>query len=370
MSLALLAILPGLFIWTAILVLPWRPWSTRESLDTEALASAEDLADVTILIPARNEAENIANTLNALRSQGQDLNIIVVDDQSSDDTQQIAKSSGLPNLIVVDGKAKAQDWSGKLWALEQGRKSVDTRYTLLLDADISISPGLLATAVNKVKQEKLQMLSLMAFLKMETNWEKWLMPAFIFFFKLLYPFHLANNEKSRFAAAAGGFILLETDVLDKLGGFESIKHALIDDCSLAGKIKKAGHKTWTGLTHSAVSTRNYDQLQTIWQMVTRTAYTQLFYSPLLLLICTLLMLAAFVMPLWGLWQPRDIVIYAAVTLFIQIWCYWPTIKYYNVKPYWVLSLPFAGIIYLIMTWHSAYQYYFCKGATWKGRHYQ
>ena len=369
MSLTLLAILPGLFIWIAILVLPWRPWSTRESLDVETSELHRDLSDITVLIPARNEAENIANTLKALKDQGKGLHVIVIDDQSTDNTQEMAQASELDNLSIIAGQELQQGWSGKLWALEQGRQLVSSRYTLLLDADISLAPGLIATALKKVEQEKLQMLSLMAFLKMETPWEKWLMPAFIFFFKLLYPFHLANKEKSRFAAAAGGFILLETDTLEKLGGFHCIKDALIDDCSLAAQIKKAGHKTWTGLTHSAISTRSYNDLASIWQMVTRTAYTQLFYSPLLLLVCTLLMCAAFILPLCGIFQTNDVLLYAVLTMMIQVFCYWPTIEYYSLSKYWVLGLPFAGILYLLMTWHSAYQHYFAKGATWKGRHY-
>ena len=190
--------------------------------------------------------------------------------------------------------------------------------------------NLIPVVLKKIKKEQLQMLSLMAFLKMETFWEKLLMPAFIFFFKLLYPFHLSNKPNSRIAAAAGGFILIETKVLDQLGGFACIKDALIDDCSLAKHVKKKNYKMWTGMTHSAISIRSYDTLSSIWQMVARTAYTQLFYSPLLLIFCTLLMLAAFAIPVAALFQSGTI-IFGTSILVLQVICYLPTLRYYSVN---------------------------------------
>jgi len=190
------------------------------------------------------------------------------------------------------------------------------------------------------------MLSLMAHLKMQTAWEKLLMPAFIFFFKLLYPFHCSNKPGSKIAAAAGGCILLETNVLDELGGFNCIKDALIDDCSLAKQIKQNGHKIWTGLTHSAISIRSYDKLSTIWQMVTRTAYTQLAYSPFLLLLCTFLMVAAFGLPLVALLQTQSSIFATGlITLCLQVICYLPTLRYYSMNPVYALSLPLTGILY-------------------------
>ena len=369
MELSLLAVMPGLLIWTAILLLPWRPWSTRESLDSDPECQA-DLSDVTVLIPARNEALTIADTLSALKQQGAGLKIILVDDQSTDNTTQVAKSVKLDDLSIVNGSELSEGWSGKLWALEQGRKHVKNKYLILLDADIVLAKGLIPTILEKAKKENLQMLSLMAFLKMQSFWEKLLMPAFIFFFKLLYPFHLSNKPNSFVAAAAGGFIFIETEVLEQLGGFNCIKNALIDDCSLAKKVKQRGYNIWTGLTHSAISIRSYDNVSTIWQMVARTAYTQLYYSPWLLILCTLLMFTAFGIPLLTLTQSQVIIFtIGIVTLCLQAICYLPTLRYYSMQPIYVVTLPFIGILYLVMTWNSAYRYYFGRGASWKGRHY-
>ena len=368
MELTFLAVLPGLLIWLSILLLPWRPWSTRESLDSQTSIENRDLSDITVLIPARNEAENINDTLTALKHQGDNLNVILVDDQSTDNTTELANSVGLENLRIISGTELAEGWSGKLWALEQGRQHVKTPYLILLDADIALKENLIPVVLEKVKTEQLQMLSLMAFLKMQTFWEKLLMPAFIFFFKLLYPFHLSNKPDSWIAAAAGGFIFIESKVLEELGGFECIKNALIDDCSLAKQIKSKKHKTWTGMTHSAISIRSYETLASIWQMVARTAYTQLFYSPLLLLVCTLLMVAAFGLPVAALFQTKTLLV-GLLILFIQVVCYLPTLRYYSMQPLYALCLPLIGVLYLVMTWSSAYRYYFARGANWKGRYY-
>lgn len=372
MELPFLAILPGLLIWIAILLLPWRPWSTRESLDSidnsQSSVQNLDLSNITVLIPARNEASNIVDTLYALKDQGDNLNVILVDDQSTDNTVELAKSTNLENLSILSGKELAEGWSGKLWALEQGRQHVKTPYLILLDADIVLENNLIPAVLEKVQSEQLQMLSLMAFLKMQTFWEKLLMPAFIFFFKLLYPFHLSNKPNSWIAAAAGGFIFIETKVLEELGGFNCIKDALIDDCSLAKQVKKNRHKTWIGMTHSAVSIRSYDTLSSIWQMVARTAYTQLFYSPLLLLLCTLLMIAAFGIPVAALLHSQTF-IFGLSILVLQTICYLPTLRYYSMNPAYAPILPLIGVLYLVMTWSSAYRYYFAKGANWKGRYY-
>jgi hopene-associated glycosyltransferase HpnB len=369
MELSLLAVMPGLLIWLAILLLPWRPWSTRESLDSQSTKDL-NLSDVTVLIPARNEAETISDTLSALKEQGTGLNVVLVDDQSTDNTAILANSIKLNHLLIVSGTELPEGWSGKLWALEQGRQHIETRYLILLDADIVLKPGLIPTLIQMAQENEFKMLSLMAHLKMESKWEKLLMPAFIFFFKLLYPFYLSNKPDSKIAAAAGGCILLETSVLEELGGFNCIKDALIDDCSLAKQVKQKGYKTWTGLTHSAISIRSYNTLSTIWLMVTRTAYTQLAYSPLLLLLCTFLMVAAFGLPIAALLQTQSIIFIAGlITLCLQVICYLPTLRYYSMNPVYALSLPLIGVLYLVMTWSSAYRYYFGKGANWKGRYY-
>ncbi len=360
----------GAAIWLTILLLPWRPWSTNEVLDASSPSAEEDLSDITVLIPARNEAETIKATLPALTAQGRGLNIILIDDQSSDGTGQVARKAMDENLLIIKGESLPSGWTGKLWALEQGRGHIKTPFTLLLDADIEPLPGIIGELKRAMQERDVQLISLMAELRMETFWERLLMPAFIYFFKLLYPFRLSNTGTSRVAAAAGGCILLETRLLHEIGGFDSLRGELIDDCALARRVKTLGYKTWIGLTHSVRSIRPYEKLRTIWEMVARTAFTQLHYSGLLLALCTAIMVLSFVVPGLGFFLPSGMAkFFSALGLAIMILCYLPTLKFYGLPGRWALALPLIGILYLAMTWTSAMRYWLGGGSHWKGRAY-
>lgn len=363
--------LPGLIIWLSIILLPWRPWSTREALDANPASSA-DLSAVSVLIPARNEAGVIAQTLQSLQAQGAIGEIILIDDQSDDGTAECARSTikDTDKLRVIPGKALETGWSGKLWALEQGRVLSTTDYILLLDADIALEPGTLSTLLSMAERDGLDMVSLMAYLRMKSFWELLLMPAFIYFFKLLYPFAISNSSSNLIAAAAGGCILIRRQQLEDIGGFAALKNALIDDCSLARKVKRSGGRTWLGLTHSAISLRPYDGLKSIWDMVARTAYTQLLHSVALLLLCTLIMLAAFVAPVvLVVVMDLPLMLISLTALILMMLSYLPVIRYYHLNPVWLLSLPFAAALYLCMTWSSAIRHWQGTGAVWKNRAY-
>lgn len=362
-------ILPAALVWLGILVLPYAPWRVREVLDAEA--AAPDLSDVTALIPARNEAETIGQTLNALAAQGQGLTMVVVDDQSGDRTVEIARNTTAHGLRVVPGRPLPAGWSGKLWALEQGRPYLSSRLTLLMDADIELQPGALAALRAKLERDRLHFLSLMASLRMQTFWERLLMPAFIYFFKLVYPFRLANDPGCRkIAAAAGGCILLETRLIDEIGGFQALRGALIDDCELARRVKALGYRTWVGLTHSVRSLRCYDELAAIWNMVARSAFTQLRYSTLLLLACTGIFMIAFWLPIVGCVFPNTLARWIAVmTLVAMMLSYLPTLRFYGLSGGWAVALPLIGTLYLAMTWTSAVRYWRGKRSRWKGRVY-
>lgn len=360
-----------LSIWVLITLMPWRPWTSEPFLDADESAPAALLDNITVLIPARNEAPSIPSTLRALDRQGQGFNVIVVDDQSTDDTAVAARNAMNGNLIVVPGEPLPIGWSGKLWALEQGRQYIQTPYTLLMDADIELQPGVLAAAINRLKQEDCQLLSLMAFPRMCSFWEKLLMPAFVYFFKLLYPFRLANSRFPRVAAAAGGFVLLETRLLNELGGFGAIRGALIDDCALARHAKSMNYGTWIGLSHSVRSQRSYQSVREIWDMVARTAFTQLRYSIGLLILCTLLMLLGFMVPLLSLiWPPWSLSnSSAALTLVLMMSTFRPVLRFYGRASAWALAFPIIGILFLAMTWTSALRYWRGERAQWRGRIY-
>jgi hopene-associated glycosyltransferase HpnB len=378
---ALVLILAGLpaLLWLSVLLLPWRPWGVREVLDAEPRdlpgggsdpGRAEDLRDVTALIPARNEAEVIGDVLPSVAAQGMGLAVILVDDGSTDGTAGLARAVMGRPLKLVRGAPLPEGWSGKLWALEQGRRLVETPLTLLLDADIVLSPGIVAAMRRSMRREGAAFLSLMAAPSMTGFWERLLMPPFVYFFKLLYPFRLANEPRSRVAAAAGGLILVETRLFEEIGGLASIRNALIDDCTLASRVKAAGYRTWMGLTHGARSVRPYRGLAAIWAMVSRTAFTQLRYSVGRLLLCTLAIVLLFAVPVAALALRDSLVrVFAAVALLAMTATYAPTLVFYGRSRLWAPALPAAALLFLAMTWTSAIRFFRGERSRWKGRVY-
>jgi hopene-associated glycosyltransferase HpnB len=362
----------GSICWISILFLPWRPWSTREHLEAQTPNPGIDLSNVTVLTPARNEAEVIGQTMRGLNQQGKNLSIVLVDDQSTDDTGVIAKKESTQNLTVISGKPLEDGWTGKLWALEQGRKHIRTPFILLLDADIELEPGMLATLLNKMGTENLDLVSIMAELQMKIFSEKLLIPSFIYFFKLLYPFALGNSPKHKIGVAAGGCILLRTDVLEKIGGFKALHGALIDDCTLAQKVKSSGFATWIGLSHSVKSHRGYKDFVGIWNMVARSAFTQLKYSSVLLLLCTLVMISMFWMPLFGLTcgESKSWRFLYALGWLSMVLTYIPILRYYRRSLLFGFAMPVVGTLYLMMTWTSAIRYFSGRRSEWKGRVYR
>jgi glycosyltransferase involved in cell wall biosynthesis len=203
----------GSLLWVAVILVPWRPWGTRERLEPGDPRDGTDLSDVTVLIPARNERNVIERTLTALRREGKGLRVTLIDDQSSDETASIARSTLPTHLNIIQGDLLPAGWTGKIWALEQGWRSVDSDLVLLLDADIELQPGMLEALKRKLIDENLALVSIMAQLRAESFWEKLLVPAFVYFFKLLYPFAVGNDPRSNLGVAAGGCILLRSDSL-------------------------------------------------------------------------------------------------------------------------------------------------------------
>jgi hopene-associated glycosyltransferase HpnB len=359
------ASLPAL-MWVGLLLVPWRPWSTRERIEADPHAGSVDLSEITVLIPARNEADVIGLTLAGLQSQGSGLQVVVVDDQSNDQTADIAAS--FPNTQVISGQPLPQGWAGKLWALEQGKAHVRTPITLLLDADIQLQPGLLAALLAHKRRENRQFVSLMADLRRTSFWDRLLLPAFVYYFKLLYPFALSNSGFKHVAAAAGGCILVDTEALQRAGAFASLRDALIDDCTLARQVKNAGYRIWLGLSRGVVSLRPYGSLRSIHDMVARSAFTQLGYSSLLLLVVTALFALSYGVPflLLASAQTWRLGLLALVAMMLS---YLPMLRYYHMRLAWALLLPLSAVLYLGMTWSSAIRYWRGVRSRWKDRTY-
>jgi len=358
--------------WVGFALSPWGPWRNREVLDVIDEPDREESHDeITVVIPARNEAEVIQHALQSVIAQGTGLKIILIDDRSDDATVAKARALAYANLRIVDGAPLPAGWSGKLWALEQGRQFVTTPYMLLLDADIELDRGVLNALREKMRRRDLPFISLMAVPSMSSGWEKLLMPAFVYFFKILYPFQAVNSPRAKMAAAAGGCILTESRLLERIGGFVAIKTAVIDDCALAERVKSQGFKIWLGLTHSVKSVRGYRRLKEIWDMVARAAFAQLRYSVGLLVLCTLAMLLVYGIPAVMVASSNIVMRGLSLgSLAIMFLTYVPILRFYNRSWAWALCLPFIAALFLAMTWTSAVRYWQGEQTRWKGRVYR
>jgi hopene-associated glycosyltransferase HpnB len=355
-------------LWLGLLAAPWQPWRCRERLEPDG-RRAPIAGDFTVLIPARNEAAVIRECLVALRAAAAGAPVVVVDDQSDDGTGAIARGAGLDRLVVVAGTPPPQGWTGKLWALQQGLAMVATPRVLLLDADIRLAPDMIAALQHKAG-EGFALVSVCA----EPCWRgiaaRWLMPAFVYFFKLLYPFALANRPGGPVAAAAGGVILVDRGALADAGGFSAWRGAIIDDCTLAANMKRCGHRCWLGLTHGARSLRRAGFVDIV-QMVARTAYVQLRESPLLLLAVSAVMMLAFWIPVVAVASAGGATRWlgAAAWLALAVSCV-PTLVYYRRQPGIAFLLPLTATVYLAMSWYSAWRALRGTRSVWKRRRYQ
>lgn len=324
---------------------------------------------VVAVIPARNEAEFIGASVRSLLRQDYpgSLTVIVVDDDSCDGT---AAAAARASATVVRSHGLPAGWTGKLWALQQGiaaAERLQPDYLLLTDADIVHAPDTLRWLVGHSQSRRLVLASLMAKLRCESLAERSHVPAFIYFFQMLFPFSWVTDDKSKVSAAAGGCILVRADALAQAGGICSIRHALIDDCSLAAKLKTIG-PMWLGLTERVRSVRPYNTFADVKQMVARSAYAQVNYSPLLLAGTVLAMVLTFFAPpllaIFATGWPQYI---AFATWLAMAASFVPTLRLYRLSPLWGIALPIIAALYVFYTLASAVQHWRRRGGQWKGR---
>ena len=370
--------LAALAVWINLLLARGRFWacSVRDDRDGPAADPAR-WPGVVAVVPARNEAEMIPHSLASLLRQDYPgpFSVVLVDDDSSDATLAVTRSLAArapDRLTIVQGAKLPAGWTGKLWAVSQGVARAEAspappEYLLLTDADIGYAPGALRSLVRRAQAEQLAMVSLMAKLRCESLAERALIPAFVFFFQMLYPFAWVNRREAATAAAAGGCMLVRTDALAAAGGIESIRGALIDDCALAAQLKRHG-PIWLGLTERVCSLRPYPSFDDIRRMVARSAYAQLRFSPGWLAATVaglaLAYLAAPSIALLGSGMARWI---AIATWMMMAIAFWPTVRFYRLWPTWTLALPAIAAAYLGFTLDSAWQHARGRGGLWKGR---
>ena len=376
----------SLVIWLFLILFWGQFWRVNHQLEANQDKDIDNntLPTVCVIIPARNEADVIPVSLRSLLLQDYPgkFTIFLVDDQSSDGTAHIAQGVAYaldktPQLQIVTSTSLPPGWTGKLWAMEQGLQTASTLtpdYFLLTDADIEHDPSNLHRLVAKAEAQKLDLVSIMVRLRCQSFWEQLLIPAFVFFFQKLYPFSWVNNPKKANAAAAGGCILIHSEALNRIGGLQIIRQALIDDCSLAKAVKSTHGKIWLGLSTLTYSLRPYDSLKAIWDMVARSAYTQLNYSPFLLIGSLLGMTLVYLLPpiaiIFGLVLGNWIItLISFIGYLLMTFAYFPIIRFYKCSPVFAFSLPIIAFLYTSMTIDSALQHWQGRGGAWKGRVY-
>ena len=368
---SLLALL-SLAIWLALLLGRGFFWRTRERDDRNEPPEPGTWPSVAAVVPARNEAELIARSVGSLLAQDYPgrFRVILVDDQSGDGTGAAALALGNERLTVLNGAAHPAGWTGKLFAVHQGVTRANAEnppdYLWLTDADIAHAPDNLRRLVARAEANKFVLVSLMAKLNCESFAERFLVPAFVFFFDMLFPFAWANDPKKRTAAAAGGCMLVGREALARAGGIEAVRGEIIDDCALARRLKAQG-PIWLGLTERAARLRPYPHIADIRAMVSRSAYAQLGYSPLVLAGTVFGMALLYIVPLAGLAMSGLAALFGAFALAVMAVMFQPMLRLYRLSPFWGLALPAIGVFYAAFTIDSAVQHWRGRGGMWKGR---
>ena len=383
-NIMLLILLISLIAWTFLFAGRGGFWCANQTL-SPALLSDGELPSVIAIIPARDESLTIGMAVSSLANQSYTgkLLVIVVNDNSTDKTVDAALSAAASvghskKLIVVNGAPLKSGWTGKMWAVNQGIKQAvkinpNVDYIFLTDADIVHDSGNLSRLVSKAKKDNLHLVSLMVRLRCKSFWEKLLVPAFVFYFQKLYPFSRVNSFSREEAAAAGGCMLVRRETLISVGGVQSIKGEVIDDCALAKLIKRKA-PIWLGLaTDNTKSIRPYNNLVDFWKMVTRSAFVQLDNSIFQLVTAISSMFLLYWVPpiglIFGHFWTWHVSILAALICILMFGLYLPTLKLYKASSLWGPSIVFAGIIFTLMTLDSARNHWLGRRSLWKGRTY-
>lgn len=334
---------------------------------------------IAVIIPARDEADVVGRAVRSLLQQTgpHRIHIFLIDDASTDGTAQAARNAAIgagqpQNLTVIQGSPLPSGWSGKLWAMEQGIQqaaNIAPDFFLFTDADIEHAPDSVATLVSIAQSRPYDMASFMVKLHCQSVAEKLLIPAFVYFFFKLYPPTWISNPHRSQAGAAGGCILMRPAALAKAGGIAAIRQEVIDDCSLAARVKGNGGRLWLGASATTRSIRPYEGFAGIGRMISRSAFNQLRHSNILLLLSMAGMAVTYLLPPALVFFAHRIAPAAlgGTAWLLMVLSYLPVLRLYRLNPLWALALPLAALFYVGATFHSAWKYWTGQGGEWKGR---
>lgn len=363
-------------IWLYLLTARGQFWRDRPELAD--FPPPTNWPRIAAVIPARNEAEIIGITIRSLTAQDYsgEFGIVVVDDDSDDGTSDLARAAAAESrrpVVVLRGAERQPGWTGKMWTVSQGVVEAEGRFDpdflLLTDADVVHHKANLSELVARAEAEKRDLVSLMPKLHCNTFAERAMLPAFVYFFEMLYPFRWVADPRRPVAAAAGGCMLVRRTALDRVGGIARLKAAIFEDCVLAAAIKHGNPGgVWIGLTDATRDLRIYNSVGEVWQMVARYAFTQLDHSAWKLAGTILSLFVIFLAPPLLFWFGQGLVAaLGALSWLAMAASFQPILRLYGRSPLWGLTLPFIAAVYLGATIHSAQRYWQGKGGLWKGR---
>ena len=362
----------ALAIWIYLLFGRGGFWHMRDALPVGALPAVAP--GVVAVIPARNEALVVARAIGSLAQQRYpgEFHMVLVDDDSSDGTAAAARGAAPAGLLeVVRAGPVPAGWTGKLWATSEGIRAAhrfQAEYLLLTDADIVHPPENLSALAARAGSCGYDMVSFMATLECRTLAERALIPAFVFFFFMLYPPAWIGSVRRGTAAAAGGCILIRREILERVGGLAAIRGEVIDDCALARAVRRQGGRVWLGLSTATCSVRGYASWGEIGRMISRSAFAQLHHSAWLLIGTVLgLALTYMVPPALAIAVRGPAAVLGAGGWFSMSVAYFPALRFYRRSPVWAPLLPAIAAFYLGATIHSAVCYWRGAGGRWKGR---
>jgi hopene-associated glycosyltransferase HpnB len=369
----------SLLIWAYLVLARGGFWRIYPAVPPEKNLGTTDPVRIAVIIPARNEADVVGRAVRSLLQQtGHNvIHIFLVDDASADATAQTARNAAIAegqaqNLTVVSGDPLPAGWSGKLWAMQQGiEHAADSApdFYLFTDADIEHAPDSVSTLVSIAQAGPYDMASFMVNLYCQSVAEKLLIPAFVYFFFKLYPPAWIANPRRAEAGAAGGCILIRLAAMAKAGGIEAIRQEVIDDCSLAARVKRNGGRLWLGASPTTRSIRPYGGFSGIGRMISRSAFSQLRHSNILLVLSMVGMAATYLLPPALVFAGHRVVSAAlgGAAWLLMVFSYLPVLRLYGLNPLWALALPLASVFYMGATFHSAWKYWMGRGGEWKGR---
>jgi hopene-associated glycosyltransferase HpnB len=381
MMVVAVSIIP-LAIWAYLLFGRGWFWLCGERDDSAARRLSTEMEawpSVVAIIPARDEADMIARSVGSLLRQDYPgpFSVVLVDDQSTDGTADAARAAAsaadaADRLEIVTGTGPPSGWTGKLAAMRLGLARVETgtsqpEFVLFTDADIAYAPHVLSRLVTIARANKSVLTSLMVKLRCESMAERWLAPAFVFFFQMLYPVAWVNHPGKATAAAAGGSMLVRREALHAAGGLEAVRGALIDDCALGALMKGQG-PIWLGLTEDVDSLRAYSTFAEFSRMVSRSAFAELRYSPLRLAGAIGGMALVYLTPpLFAIFARGPAQAAGALAWAMMAVALAPTLRLYGRPLIGGFALPAIAAAYVAFTVDSALQYWRGRGGHWKGR---